>query len=476
MHDICVIGAGIAGCSFAIKMARNGYKVAVIERNWELENGITGELLQPGGVLELIKLGLEDTLQDIDGQRINGYALNMNEDWLQIEYPFNQNSQAQFGYGFRYGKFIQNLRSKCLQDENVDCIQGDVVSFGELEGKVQRVNYRNQKGSTIQLDTLLTIVSPGSRKPVSKFLSNSKPQFVGFMLGLIIENCNLPFKGNGHVILANPSPILAYPVSKNKARVLIDFNKQDKKLSGEALKEHLLATVLPQMPIELQKGFHEAVLRGGYKTKPNIQFAARPVLRESTVLLGDSLNMRHPITGGGMTVALTDVRLLSDVLINSDFRNQPKALLKSLKVFYKSRSKQNSSLNILAMALYQVFRHNTLKIACFEYLKKGGRNSSEPMSLLSGLSRDRYKLIWHYIGIALFPFVNQKIFAKYNISFSKFIRSGLSSCKILLPLIWDEMTVIDKKSNQGTFVANATTKQKYGYTKKTYAESQGASA
>jgi 2-polyprenyl-6-methoxyphenol hydroxylase-like FAD-dependent oxidoreductase len=32
------------------------------------------------------------------------------------------------------------------------------------------------------------------------------------------------------------------------------------------------------------------------------------------LLLGDAFNMRHPLTGGGMTVALSDCKLLCDML------------------------------------------------------------------------------------------------------------------------------------------------------------------
>jgi squalene monooxygenase len=32
------------------------------------------------------------------------------------------------------------------------------------------------------------------------------------------------------------------------------------------------------------------------------------------LLLGDAFNMRHPLTGGGMTVALSDCSLLAELL------------------------------------------------------------------------------------------------------------------------------------------------------------------
>lgn len=48
---------------------------------------------------------------------------------------------------------------------------------------------------------------------------------------------------------------------------------------------------------------------------PNHYMPAKPVLREGAVLLGDALNMRHPLTGGGLTAVFNDVLLLSTHLL-----------------------------------------------------------------------------------------------------------------------------------------------------------------
>ena len=37
--------------------------------------------------------------------------------------------------------------------------------------------------------------------------------------------------------------------------------------------------------------------------------------KEGVILLGDAWNMRHPLTGGGMTVAFHDVQLLTPELL-----------------------------------------------------------------------------------------------------------------------------------------------------------------
>ncbi len=41
---------------------------------------------------------------------------------------------------------------------------------------------------------------------------------------------------------------------------------------------------------------------------------AAPLHQPGALLLGDAFNMRHPLTGGGMTVALSDCCLLADML------------------------------------------------------------------------------------------------------------------------------------------------------------------
>ena len=56
--DIIVIGSGILGSALACTLARQGRNVAVIERDLSEPNRIVGELLQPGGVVALAKLGM----------------------------------------------------------------------------------------------------------------------------------------------------------------------------------------------------------------------------------------------------------------------------------------------------------------------------------------------------------------------------------------------------------------------------------
>jgi hypothetical protein len=65
------------------------------------------------------------------------------------------------------------------------------------------------------------------------------------------------------------------------------------------------------------------------------------------------------------------------------------------------RADYDASINILANALYDVFKHEDLKEACVNYLQQGGNYSQGPVSLLSGLNRNTNVLMSHFFAVAL---------------------------------------------------------------------------
>ncbi|KAK8696441.1 hypothetical protein V6N13_001576 [Hibiscus sabdariffa] len=67
--DIIIVGAGVAGAALAHTLGKDGRRVHVIERDLSEPDRIVGELLQPGGYLKLIELGLEDCVEEIDAQQ-----------------------------------------------------------------------------------------------------------------------------------------------------------------------------------------------------------------------------------------------------------------------------------------------------------------------------------------------------------------------------------------------------------------------
>ena len=131
----------------------------------------------------------------------------------------------------------------------------------------------------------------------------------------------MPFPRHGHVFLSGPTPFICYPISENEVRLLIDF-PGDQLPRKQLLQSHLDTNVTPYIPDCMIKSYQQAIQEGGFKVMPNHYMAAKPIIRKGAVMLGDALNMRHPLTGGGLTAVFSDIQILSEhLLAMPDFSN-----------------------------------------------------------------------------------------------------------------------------------------------------------
>lgn len=80
-----------------------------------------------------------------------------------------------------------------------------------------------------------------------------------------------------------------------------------------------------------------------------------PRTKEGVILLGDAWNMRHPLTGGGMTVALNDVVMLSQMLGKVRNLGDWDEVGRVLHSWHWGRKPLSSTINILSVALYDLF-------------------------------------------------------------------------------------------------------------------------
>ncbi|KAL6954634.1 Squalene epoxidase 1 [Sarracenia purpurea var. burkii] len=407
--DVIVVGAGVAGSALAYTLGKDGRRVHVIERDLTEPDRIVGELLQPGGYLKLIELGLEDCVNEIDAQRVVGYALYKDGKNAKLPYPLESFHADVAGRSFHNGRFIQRMREKASSLPNVRVEQGTVTSLLEEKGIIKGVQYKTKDGHELTAYAPLTIVCDGCFSNLRRSLCNPKVEVPSCFVGLILENCQLPSANHGHVILGDPSPILFYPISSTEIRCLVDVPGQKvPSISSGEMAQYLKTVVAPQVPPELYNAFIAAVDKGNIRTMPNRSMAASPYPTPGALLMGDAFNMRHPLTGGGMTVALSDIVVLRDLLRPLRDLNDAAALCRYLETFYTLRKPVASTINTLAGALYKVFcaspdpARQEMRKACFDYLSLGGVFSNGPISLLSGLNPRPLILVLHFFAVAIY--------------------------------------------------------------------------
>ncbi|KAG5245754.1 squalene epoxidase [Salix suchowensis] len=389
--DVIIVGAGVAGAALAHTLGKDGRQVHVIERDLTEPDRIVGELLQPGGYLKLIELGLEDCVEKIDAQRVFGYALFKDGKHTRLSYPLEKFHSDVAGRSFHNGRFIQRMRDKAASLPNVQLEQGTVISLLEDKGTIRGVQYKTKDGQELKAFAPLTIVCDGCFSNLRRSLCNPKVDVPSCFVGLILENCQLPCANHGHVILGDPSPILMYPISSTEVRCLVDVPGQKvPSISSGEMAKYLKTVVAPQLPPEVYDAFLAAVEKGNIRTMPNRSMPAAP----------------YPTPG--MTVALADIVVLRNLLRPLCNLNDAPTLCKYLESFYTLRKPVASTINTLAGALYKVFcaspdqARKEMRQACFDYLSLGGVFSAGPVSLLSGLNPRPLSLVAHFFAVAIY--------------------------------------------------------------------------
>eukprot|EP01114_Cavostelium_apophysatum_P012430 TRINITY_DN2777_c0_g1_i3.p1 TRINITY_DN2777_c0_g1~~TRINITY_DN2777_c0_g1_i3.p1 ORF type:complete len:505 (+),score=90.28 TRINITY_DN2777_c0_g1_i3:123-1637(+) len=407
--DVVIVGGGIAGSSLGYALGKRGYSVLIIERSVKEPDRIVGELLQPGGVLRLQYLGLESCIEGIDGIEVHGYAVVLRDERERLKYPKHEGKEV-LGKSFHHGRFVQQLRKAAASVPSVKFVQGNATQLVEDKDVIIGIDFSQGEGknrTTKRVYGALNVVCEGWGSNLRKTVGLPRPEGKSQFVGLILENCQLPFPKHGHVFLGEPAPILGYQIGSNEIRILVDIPEPVP--TGEDLVEFLRTKTAPQLPVEIRQAFYDALDRSQIRKMSNLKLHTNEsYLKEGLVFVGDSWNMRHPLTGGGMTVALSDVCILRDVLVRcGDLRDRSK-VTRSLQQFFIERKPLASTINILAFALYQVFcspidpKYPSMRTACFNYFKLGGRCTSGPMSLLSGLCPNPYVLLMHFFSVAIY--------------------------------------------------------------------------
>ena len=208
----------------------------------------------------------------------------------------------------------------------------------------------------------LTIIADGYASKFRKQYIRHQPVSRSKFYGLELIDADLPRAQHGHVVLGDGAPVLLYQIGTHETRALVDVpeNLASASIKNGGVKGHLRNVVLPGLPKPVQSSFEAALDSGGLRSMPNSFLPPSTNKTPGMIILGDAMNMRHPLTGGGMTVAFNDVVLLSELL---DPKVVPqlddtRLVLQQMSTFHWRRKSLTSVINILAQALYTLFAAN----------------------------------------------------------------------------------------------------------------------
>ncbi|KAG6809675.1 hypothetical protein H0H92_015205 [Tricholoma furcatifolium] len=357
-YDLIIVGAGVAGSALAHALSTlprrtPPLQIALIERSLAEPDRIVGELLQPRGVETLRQLGLASCLEGIDAVPVRGYCVIQGGKSVHIPYPGTHE-----GRSFHHGRFVMNLRKAAREARGVDVIEATVTGLvtDEQTGSVVGVHMAKNGRDVETLHAKLVIVADGCFSNLRSVVMESSsvvPTTKSHCIGVLLRDAKLPIHQHGTVIFIKGfGPVALYQISESETRMLVDVRVP---LPCD-LKSYIMTIVLPHLPSSLHLPVITALEKDRLRRMPNSFLPPlRQGLKKGVIMVGDAWNMRHPLTGGGMTVALGDVLLLRRLLqpIN-DFGNW-KDVERAIKRWHWSRKPLSSTINILSSALYNLF-------------------------------------------------------------------------------------------------------------------------
>ncbi|CAO1633003.1 unnamed protein product [Parajaminaea phylloscopi] len=511
-YDFAIVGAGVVGSALAFSLARSGRTVALLERDLSHPDRIVGELLQPGGVKALRWLGLEDTLEGIDAVPVHGYQVFYGPRAVPIPYPqesgkyggkgIKSTSGKVEGRSFHHGNFVQALRKRATAQQGVTTIEAtvrDIIVKGDTICGVRATRKNAVSESSdgcnseeeIEILASVTVVADGCFSKFRRsFGSSITPKVRSNFVGLELSHAPLPAPYHGHVVLSPSGPILLYQIGTEHTRILIDVagDKLPSSSKGELQRQirekfvpHLPEQLRPCVLSELDKGQRLRSMPNSF-LPPSMQGQSKD--HRGVIVVGDAMNMRHPLTGGGMSVGLWDCVHLARYLGGTerwwsassgelqDLKDRdatPAAALRlddwngsvapALRSWHWRRKSLSSVINILAQALYSLFGADdasleVLREGCFRYFELGGECVGGPVSLLSGLEPSPVLLVDHFFRVALYSIwclftqdrwypLEQRHRKASLIEWPGLVwRSVMvfyTACVVILPVIWTEL-------------------------------------
>ena len=320
--DVVVVGGGIAGASIAAVLARAGKSVLVLEGQLEYRDRVRGEFMAVWGVLEARAIGLEETIR----------ATNAVDGRYQV--PFGEQNEPSAAQGLKSDDstilpgvngplFASHPRScQALADEASS--RGAEVVCGVSEVRVKQVLDRRwcfalrprQKCGR----ALLSAPTAGCRPCAGRLASPSTSR----RRRMPSPGCSSTTRCGGRVTstafgVEGDIMFYVFPQGSGHLRLYTCLaNDQATRRAGREGPKRFLET-FAKLEFDPRGAWPGDVRQAG----PCATFTCEPTwcnepYAEGVVLIGDAGGYDEPVDGQGLSLAMSDVRSLSELLLRTD--------------------------------------------------------------------------------------------------------------------------------------------------------------
>jgi 2-polyprenyl-6-methoxyphenol hydroxylase-like FAD-dependent oxidoreductase len=319
-NDVVIVGGGIAGSALAIVLARAGRAVTVLERDREPVDRVRGEFMAPWGVVELRRLGLLDLLVGAGGVFAR----------LNIPYDENMPGEKALPFTFDLSKVIPDIDGAFCMGHPAMCrtlaaeagrlgvaFRRGVEQVQVTAGAPPMVGFTHD-GVRTEWRPRLVVGANGRNSAVRhqlamKTLADPPHNLLG---GMLVEGVPDWPQDIEVIGTEDRTHFLVFPQGGDRVRLYLCYDFADKALYAGADRRQKLIDTFAGLRCLPQAGMIAASRPiGPFNSYSNEDHWVEDPTAPGVVLIGDAAGHNDPITGQGLSIALRDVRLVSEIIL-----------------------------------------------------------------------------------------------------------------------------------------------------------------
>ena len=388
-YDVIVVGAGIIGAAFALKIATqpetSHLKIALIDSNdrsapeagihpKEFDSRVVAltpksiELLQSLGVWSMIEKQNTCSYTDMDVWDGEGVG-NIQFSAKQLNTPY-------------LGTIVENRWVlNALLDRVEACPQITVI----WQSRVRHVSYQQEDvlvhlddGSSL-LNASLLVAADGGGSDARELLNLSVRKWHYQQQAIVtVATTEKPHLKTARQCFLASGPLAFLPLGDAKQRACAIVWSLD---NTEA--ERLFNASDDEFKSELARAFEYRLGSisqiSERKRFPLIQRHAVNYATRQAVLIGDAAHTIHPLAGQGANLGLLDVHVLADEVARSQWRGIPLSDASILSRYQRQRKRHNLEMMALMESFKRLFGQKNLALLWLRNVGMSQMNQSKPI-------------------------------------------------------------------------------------------------
>jgi 2-polyprenyl-6-methoxyphenol hydroxylase-like FAD-dependent oxidoreductase len=316
--DVIVVGGGLAGSTFAARIAKSGRRVLVLESEKQFKDRVRGENMLPWGVDAARRLGVYDRMRSAGAHPVrwwNTYAMG--------QQTGRRDMPATSPHGqFSLNIFHPDLQESLLQyamDAGAEVRRGvRVQGLEPANGASPRVAFEDDGRQ--RTESARVVVGADGRfsnvRSWGGFEVQRHPDFLT-IAGTLVEGSEIPDDGI-HLAMGPGFAMFGAPLGGGRARTYFVYPgvAGRRQLTGAGKIQEFLdgcrATLVPGEWLANARSI------GPLAEFEGADHWTTTAARKGVALIGDAAACTDPSWGCGLSLTMVDVEHLSDALMASD--------------------------------------------------------------------------------------------------------------------------------------------------------------